>query len=333
MPLGDRLRVFDGYVASIDTRLRNPRWVIEHVTAAGLKGDGARGNSQFVEDGDIEPRFRAHLGDYRSSGYDRGHMAPAANHKRSQQAMDATFTLSNTCPQVGEGFNRDYWARFERWVQNCAQAYDDVWIVTGPLYIPQPSAAGWSMAHPMLGTPPQLLAVPTHFYKLVLGERAGVAGAQPTRAVAAFVMPNAPIPEAHPLTAYAVPISALEEVAGLKFFPAVLTDAHRGAIDAAALAWQSRGRAQLKALGGGDLGTHALLPAPTPRRALPAPPPTGTQSAPPKFSGGLGWCGCHAREAGRQARTLGAAVSAPMGCPWVSVRHPWNCVMVWDHHR
>ena len=38
--------------------------------------------------------------------YDRGHLAPAADHKGSQKAMEETFTLSNISPQVGKGFNR-----------------------------------------------------------------------------------------------------------------------------------------------------------------------------------------------------------------------------------
>ena len=54
----------------------------------------------------------------RGSGYDRGHLAPAADHKGSQKAMNSTFNLSNISPQVGEGFNRDYWARFEKFVKD-----------------------------------------------------------------------------------------------------------------------------------------------------------------------------------------------------------------------
>lgn len=39
--------------------------------------------------------------DFRGSGFDRGHLAAAANHKWSQKAMDDTFYLSNVAPQVG----------------------------------------------------------------------------------------------------------------------------------------------------------------------------------------------------------------------------------------
>lgn len=96
-------------------------------------------------------RFRAKLSDYRGTGYDRGHMAPASNHKESQGSMDETFSLSNIAPQVGGGFNRDYWARFERFVQDTTKSFDDVWVVTGPLYIPRPGPSGWVLEHPMLG--------------------------------------------------------------------------------------------------------------------------------------------------------------------------------------
>lgn len=48
----------------------------------------------------IPERFRSKLRDYQKSGYDRGHMAAALNHKSSQQDMDDTFYLTNMSPQV-----------------------------------------------------------------------------------------------------------------------------------------------------------------------------------------------------------------------------------------
>lgn len=67
-----------------------------------------RKNSEFFEDPDIEPRFRSKLADYRGSGFDRGHMAPASNHKASQQTMNDTFCLSNMSPQVS-GCRHPWW--------------------------------------------------------------------------------------------------------------------------------------------------------------------------------------------------------------------------------
>ena len=260
IPLSSNFRVFSSYVSEYDPRLRNPKYVLEHFTAEVLRGDGERSNSNFKEDPSIESRFRAHLDDFRGSGYDRGHMAPASNHKRSQEAMDDTFVLTNISPQVGQGFNRDYWARFERFVQELAGRCNDVYVVTGPLYLPQPNGrGGWSMQHPMLGGPPRLVAVPTHFYKIVLGEGNSADG---STVLGAFVMPNAPIDPKTPLTAYAVPVSALEEVSGITFFPKFLKREKREALDEVSLQWQTLGHtemARLKLIGGSD-GVPLLPP-------------------------------------------------------------------------
>lgn len=51
MPVGDRLRVFTDYASSFDTRLRNPRWVLEHIDADKVASrEGSRKGSGFVED-------------------------------------------------------------------------------------------------------------------------------------------------------------------------------------------------------------------------------------------------------------------------------------------
>jgi endonuclease G len=66
----------------------------------------SRDNSRFTDDAHIPELFRAYTKDYTGSGYDRGHMSPAADALRSQQAMDETFLMTNIAPQIGPGFNR-----------------------------------------------------------------------------------------------------------------------------------------------------------------------------------------------------------------------------------
>ena len=69
----------------------------------------------------------------------------------------------------------------------------------------------------LAGEPPNLVSVPTHFFKVVLGECGPEGGgdAAPEVAIAAFVMPNAPIDPETPLTAFAVPLEPLEAVSGM----------------------------------------------------------------------------------------------------------------------
>lgn len=209
--------------------------------------------------------------------------APAANHKGSVEAMGETFNLINTSPQAGKGFNRDYWARFERFIKELTNTCEDVYVVTGPLYIPKRGPSGYVLSHPMIGTPPTMMAVPTHFFKVVLAESSGGPFQEPKVgccmqsdlqfgcslhrlpcqllaaftassgvivqvAVGAFVMPNEEIHPDTPLTAFAVPLDALECVSGLQFFPVYLNSTRRAALDDAAMGWSHIGRSQLKYL-------------------------------------------------------------------------------------
>jgi endonuclease G len=199
-----------------DRRLRNPVWVAEHLTPASLAiRDGDRQNSTFHEDETLPPMFRAKLTDYFRSGYDRGHQVPAADAKWSQEAMDATFALSNMCPQVGDGFNRDYWAHLESFCRSLTHRYPSVRIVTGPLYLPKRDPDGkYRVTYEVIGNPPNV-AVPTHFYKVIFAEH----GTRPTDrvALAAFVLPNARIPNDHRLADWEVPLEAVERASGLEF--------------------------------------------------------------------------------------------------------------------
>ncbi|KAL3478580.1 hypothetical protein BJX99DRAFT_101543 [Aspergillus californicus] len=200
-----------------DRRTRNPSWVAEHITPASLALKNAdRKHSTFFEESTIPPQFRAKLADYFRSGYDRGHQVPAADAKWSQEAMDGTFSLANMCPQVGEGFNRDYWAHFEDFCRNLTKKYPSVRVITGPLYLPSREADGkWRVNYEVIGTPPNV-AVPTHFYKVVYAEEGpGIPSGKV--ALGAFVLPNARISNEKKLAEFEVPVEVVERASGLEF--------------------------------------------------------------------------------------------------------------------
>ncbi|PNH39198.1 hypothetical protein VD0004_g7679 [Verticillium dahliae] len=205
-------------VSAYDRRTRNPHWVVEHMTPASLAArDADRKHSVFLEDPQVPDKFQAKLKDYFRSGYDRGHQVPAADAKWSQTAMDDTFYLTNMCPQVGDGFNRDYWAHLEDFCRRLTQRYPSVRVATGPLYLPKrdPVAGKWYTRYEVIGSPPSV-AVPTHFYKVILAEDGRPGG---NVAVGAFVLPNAPIPNDKPLADFEMPLEAVERATGLEFAP------------------------------------------------------------------------------------------------------------------
>lgn len=45
----------------------------------------------FSEDSRIYPLHQSRLSDYKGSGFDRGHMVPAADQKHSEQSIQETF--------------------------------------------------------------------------------------------------------------------------------------------------------------------------------------------------------------------------------------------------
>lgn len=98
-----QLRSRESYVLCYDPRSRSALWVIEQLNRDTLSGASDRAACDFQEDDSVHEYHRATNADYRGSGFDRGHLAAAANHRWSQKAMRDTFYLSNIAPQVRPG--------------------------------------------------------------------------------------------------------------------------------------------------------------------------------------------------------------------------------------
>lgn len=183
-----------------------------------------------------------HSDAYKSSGYDRGHLAAAGNHWRSQESCDETFLLSNIAPQVGVGFNRDKWNELERYARYLTRHHAHVVVVTGPLYLPRRESDGLLyVRYRVLGM--AQVAVPTHFFKVLLCERR-----DGTIDVESFVMPNAPIDSSLALNAFHTPLDTIERSSGMLLFDKL--PSHRlGAINEFKSAFKTDRRGRLPAEG------------------------------------------------------------------------------------
>jgi endonuclease G len=197
------------FVILYDGRYKVPTWVTYHLTRDELQGTESRTNN-FRPDTALPPDQRSELVDYRRSGYDRGHMAPAADFKRDQAAMSETFLLSNMAPQRPH-LNRQIWAHLEDQVRALIQAQGSMWIFTGALYLD-------SLQSPTVPTSyigPDSVAVPTHFYKVILCEHP-----DGSHEMFAFVLPNALAPQGEPRD-YIVSVDRVQHLSGLDFFAAL----------------------------------------------------------------------------------------------------------------
>uniref|UniRef100_U5EGI5 Endonuclease n=1 Tax=Corethrella appendiculata TaxID=1370023 RepID=U5EGI5_9DIPT len=210
----DNIRSYDDFCLSYDRRNRVAHWVFEHLTAESVKHNDAvdRSKSDFKPDESVHKFFRSENTDYKGSGFDRGHLAAAGNHKQNQKYCDQTFYLTNMAPQVGKGFNRDSWNRLERHVRKLTKAYPNVYCCTGPLYLPKKESDGkLYVKYQVIGA--NSVAVPTHFYKIVVMETA-----DNKLEMEAYVMPNQVIDDETPLKLFQVPPETIERAAGLLFF-------------------------------------------------------------------------------------------------------------------
>lgn len=113
---------------------RTPLWTAERLTSEGvIAAEAVDREDVFHPEGLLSSSNRSELEDYRRSGYDRGHMAPAAD-MASIKAQDQSFSLANMVPQLPE-LNRGLWSRIEGTTRRLARQYGEVYVVTGPAFI------------------------------------------------------------------------------------------------------------------------------------------------------------------------------------------------------
>lgn len=163
----------------------------------------AKRTDKFRSDPEI-PTGSATPGDYRRSGYDRGHLAPAADMAFSVQTMVDSFFMSNMSPQK-PAFNRGIWKDLEALVRQFAITEQKIVVVTGPI-LPRKKTA-------TIGA--NKVTVPTHYYKVIFD-------LTPPQKMIGFILPNEESNK--PLAAFVVTVDAVEKVTGLDFFSRVPKD-------------------------------------------------------------------------------------------------------------
>ena len=110
---------------------RIPQWVEYKLTASEVDGAYSRKGKDFRVDSNVNLP-QADDSDYKKSGWSRGHMAPAADFKWSDEAMWDTFYYTNCCPQ-NQALNAGQWSTLEEKVRAWANKFGSVSVVTGPI--------------------------------------------------------------------------------------------------------------------------------------------------------------------------------------------------------
>ena len=195
-----RLLIRKGFTVSYNDELKIPNWVAWELTPAKTRGQEPRYN-KFQTDPHVAAS--ATPGDYKYSGYDRGHMAPAADMKWDHEAMVQCFYMTNIAPQKN-ALNSGPWNKLEEKCRTWTTMDSTLYIVCGPVLADPPiEKIGASR-----------VAVPQRFFKVILAPYSsrGPMGI-------GFILNNGP--NQGGLQPAAVSIDEVEAVTGLDFFSAL----------------------------------------------------------------------------------------------------------------
>lgn len=175
-------------------------WVAYELTRDRLNENWANRPNSFRPDPEVHTES-ATPRDYTSSGYDKGHLCPAADMAFDATAIDETFFMSNMSPQV-PAFNMGIWRELEELTRDWARRFKKLYVVTGPV-----------LSDPVLG---QIgfskVSVPAAYYKVLLAP-------DQQRAIA-FILPNQVSEKL--VTDFACSIDKVESRTGIDFFPQLL---------------------------------------------------------------------------------------------------------------
>ncbi len=185
-----------GYSLLYNEKYKQANWVAYELTKEETNKIFERSN-KFISDPQVKS-LNAFNKDYAGSGYDKGHLAPAADMGWSASSMTESFYYSNMSPQL-PGFNRGIWKKLEELVRTWAIENKAVYVVTGPVLSKGLQTIGYNK-----------IAVPNYYYKVILDYQ------NPNIKAIGFILPNESSKSL--LQNYAVSIDSVEKVTGIDFF-------------------------------------------------------------------------------------------------------------------
>jgi endonuclease G len=144
------------YSLSYNEQHEQADWVQYFLSKKHVESNLFKRENKFRAD-QLVLSLSADQNEYKNSGYDKGHLAPAADFAWNEKAMTESFFMSNISPQDPK-FNRGIWKKMEEYVRDYALKYGDIYVVTGPyLTSDLPKINNLSK-----------ISVPQYYFKIVL---------------------------------------------------------------------------------------------------------------------------------------------------------------------
>lgn len=169
-------------------------WVYYQLTPELINGTQSR-TDDFRPDPSVSTGS-ASLDDYKGSGYDRGHLCPAADMTLNKTSMSETFFMSNMTPQ-NPSFNRGIWSKMEDQVRKWALEFDGLDVATGPIFKDNLGSIGADK-----------VTAPGYFYKVLYSEKKKI--------MLGIIIPNAASSKS--LDQFVAKVDDIESLTGIDFF-------------------------------------------------------------------------------------------------------------------
>lgn len=209
------------YAVQYNANTKTPIWESHVLRKKDFKGaEYVERTNDFREDKDIQGKpFSSSPQEYTRSGYDRGHLAPAADFSYNKDIMSESFYMTNIAPQAPQ-HNRQIWSRLEQAVRKLAKhpKIDELYVTTGVAYY-RDKGIGWGDENGSLGTIGRGILVPTYFYKIIIEPKTGQS--------AAYLIPNANNVGNQHFNNFLIKISDLEKITQINFNPQLDSDTRK----------------------------------------------------------------------------------------------------------
>lgn len=193
--VGDQVINRRYYQLSYSNEHEQAEWVYYKLSKKLIDGKAER-TDRFVADPDVIDET-ALSDDYTNTGFDRGHLLPAADMKVSQKAMQETFYMSNISPQLPE-FNRKIWKKLEKKVREFVKDKGSLYVITGPVL------------EKGLPTIDKNVSIPQMYYKILVHKHGE------NIETISFLLPHEESKKE--LSEFIVSVDDIEKVTGIDFF-------------------------------------------------------------------------------------------------------------------
>ena len=192
----DLLLMRRGFSLGYSDKYKQALWVSYILKKEDLHSRYRRRSFSFRKDPAVK-KDPVHPKDYRKTGYDRGHLAPAGDMSYHLEALKESFYMTNISPQY-PACNRGIWKKLEQQVRIWAEREGKICVVTGPVFKEDFRKLG-----------KKEIPIPAAFYKVILDMT-------PPLKMIGFVIPNTSGPKE--LSGFAMSIREVERLTGNTFF-------------------------------------------------------------------------------------------------------------------